>query len=140
MRDILTQITTQLSRDEGKRYKIYMDSVGVPTIGIGHNLNDPISDIAINQIFKDDLASVVANLQTHIPWLDSLDDVRYGALVNLGFNLGIEGLLEFKPMLSALQRGDFQGAANQLLNSAYAHEVGNRAKRLAIQITSGVWQ
>jgi lysozyme len=140
VRNIINEITVQLTRDEGKRSIMYIDSVGTPTIGIGHNLQNSISDAAINQIFNDDLTIAENNIQKFLPWTASLDDVRYGVLVNLSFNIGIEGLLEFKLMLLALQRADYNEAANQLLNSAYAHEVGDRAQRLAIQFQTGVWQ
>jgi lysozyme len=140
VKTIPNQIITQLIRDEGKRYEMYIDSVGVPTIGIGHNLNDPISDASINQILQDDLISVEIDLQEYLPWLVSLDDVRYGAMINLCFNMGIKRLLEFKLMLLALQINDFNEAANQLLNSVYANEVGDRAKRLAQQFITGIWQ
>lgn len=140
MRNITIQITAQLTRDEGKRYVAYSDSRGISTIGIGHDLQDSISDTAVDQIFQDDLALAENELQTDLPWTSSLDDVRYGALVNLTFNLGIGGLEKFKLMLAALMRGNFNEAANQLLNSAYANEVGDRAQRLATQIITGVWQ
>lgn len=118
----------------------YSDSRGISTIGIGHDLQNSISDAAVDQIFQDDLALAENELQTDLPWTSSLDDVRYGALVNLTFNLGIGGLEKFKLMLAALMRGNFNEAANQLLNSVYANEVGDRAQRLATQIITGVWQ
>ena len=80
------------------------------------------------------------NYRKIYPWINSLDDVRYGALVNLNFNLGIDKLLEFKLMLAALQQGNYSEAAKQLLNSTYATEVGPRAQRLSLQIDTGVWQ
>lgn len=140
MRNIINQITTQLTRDEGKRNIIYFDLEGNPTIGIGHNLKEAISNAAINQIFQDDLAEAESELQKNISWINSLEDVRYGALVNLNFNLGIDKLLEFKLMLAALQQGNYSEAAKQLLNSTYATEVGPRAQRLSLQIDTGVWQ
>ena len=140
MRNIVNQITSQLIRDEGKYYIAYSDSRGISTIGIGHDLREPISDTSVNQIFQDDLATAERELQADLPWTTSLDDVRYGALVNLTFNLGIAGLEKFRLMLAALIHGDFNEAAAQLLNSAYTDEVGARAQRLATQIRTGVWQ
>ena len=133
-------IVDQLLRDEGERLKMYLDSRGVPTIGVGHNLRDKaISKRASRTILEDDINDATSGLVTALPWVLALDEVRKGALQNMAFNLGVQGLLEFKKALAYMQQGAYQNAAGEFLNSAWAEQVGPRAHRLAQQIASGQW-
>jgi len=130
----------QLTRDEGMRARMYLDSEGVPTIGIGHNLRDrPISERAIQIIFEDDLADTEADVRMRIPVFATLSEARRGVLLNMAFNLGIGGLLEFRKMLEALRIQDWDRAATEMLDSKWASQVGARATRLAEQMITGEW-
>jgi lysozyme len=134
------RLTAQLARHEGRRNKMYKDSVGVETIGIGHNLRDrPISDAAVDQIFSDDLAETERELLEHAPWIGDLDDARQGVLLDMAFNLGVAGLLAFHATLAAIQRGDYFTAAAHMMDSVWAKQVGLRAEELAEQMRSGDW-
>jgi lysozyme len=57
----------------------------------------------------------------------------------MAFNLGIKRLQGFQKMLNALRRGQWQEAAAQCLDSRYARQVGNRAKRNAFVFEHGRW-
>ncbi|MNR52556.1 hypothetical protein D3C85_1724170 [compost metagenome] len=58
----------------------------------------------------------------------------------MAFNLGVEGLLKFKNTLRLVEIGDYKSASVEMLNSAWARQVGNRAKRLSKQMLTGEWQ
>lgn len=141
MTPLQAKLRSQLIRDEGKRNRMYPDSRGVATIGIGHNLRDvPISDSAIFQIFDDDLAAVEAELILNLPaWYATLSEARQGVLLNMAFNLGVEGLLRFTDTLAKIGAGDYAGAARAMLNSVWATQVGERARRLARQMETDSW-
>ena len=62
---------------------------------------------------------------------DTLSTNRQNVLVNMAFNLGIYGLLRFKKMLLAVEKQDWDEAANQMLDSRWSKQVGNRSKELA---------
>lgn len=133
-------IYEQLRRDEGERLKMYADSRGIPTIGIGHNLRDKaISQRASQTIFEDDLADVDRELSAALPWVTNLDDARRGVLRNMAFNLGVAGLLAFRQTLALIQAGKYEDAAKEMLKSAWAEEVGPRAQRLSLQMKTGWW-
>lgn len=137
----LDHLKAQLRRDEGWRNTGYRDTVGKWSIGCGHNVEDgpPIPDSAINIILESDIRYICDQLAIRLPWCLSLDRPRHGVLVNMAFNMGVDGLLGFKDMLSALERGDHITAAAELLDSRYASQVGARAQRLAQQLKEGVW-
>ena len=132
-------IYEQLRRDEGYQSSLYRDQLGNPTIGVGHNLHVPLSGRAIQTILEDDVSVAWETLTTRCPWVTTLSDARKGALTNLTFNMGIDGLLGFQKMLRAAQSGDWETAAAELLNSRYAKQVGDRAQRLATQMKTDVW-
>lgn len=131
----------QLVRDEDLKLKPYKDSVGKLTIGVGRNLDDVgISRDEAMTMLANDVQHARNQLEQHLPWAGGLDEVRQGALLNMTFNMGIGGLLNFRQFLAALQSGDYKTAAAQMLDSLWAKQVGARAERLALQIESGFWQ
>ena len=138
---MITNLKDQLLRDEELRLKPYTDSVGKLTIGVGRNLSDKgISFQEAQTLLVNDIGAALSELQSALPWTATLDDVRKGAMLNMTFNLGIGGLLEFHDFLARMERGDFPGAAGAMLDSLWARQVGARATRLSIQIQTGVWQ
>ncbi len=146
----------QLNRDEGGyRRFVYDDKdaskaigpgykmVGIPTIGVGRNLRDKGISLRESDFMLDnDITEVSAEVSAEIPWsIVSLDEVRREVLINLGFNIGVPGLITRNPkFLAALQRGAWETAAAELLDGPYKKQVGPRAFRLAEQIRSGARQ
>lgn len=125
-------LTADLERDEGRRLRPYRDSVGIWTVGVGHNLETgpALSPAVVSQILHDDLVTTLAWLDLHLPWWLSLSPVRQRVLANMAFNLG-ERLLGFHRMLDAMRRGDHPTVVHEMLDSLWAKEVGARADRLA---------
>jgi lysozyme len=133
-------IFDQLRRDEGLRTTVYADpATGVPTIGYGHNLRTAISTAAAEQILRDDVAAVAAQLSQY-PWFGSLTEARQAVCLNMAYNLGVAGFLAFAKTIEAIRRADWPLAAAEMLNSRWARQVGQRAQRLAIQMETDRWQ
>ena len=134
-------VRDQIVRDEGgMRLKAYQDSRGVWTIGVGHNLEArPIPRAAGIIIFEADLADTILDVDRMLPWAARLDECRRAVLVNMAYNLGIHGLLEFRRMLHAAETADWPLAAKEMLDSKWATQVGGRALRLAQQMETGAW-
>lgn len=132
-------LVDQLRRDEGVRNKVYNDSRGIPTIGVGRDLRDVgLTDEEVDHLLLNDIGRVRAQLAQFV-WYTELDGVRQGAIENMAFNLGVNGLLHFPHFLAALARQDWTTAAAEMANSVWAQEVGDRATRLEQQIATGVW-
>ena len=132
----------QLICDEGLRLKPYRDSAGKLTIGIGRNLDDKgISEGEACILAENDVEQAYVDILSHLPWmskLDLLEFARFEVLVNMCFNMGIGGLLEFKSMLVFLQEENYEKAAQEMLDSKWAKQVGQRAVRLAEQMRTGI--
>jgi lysozyme len=133
------KLLKELTRDEGIRLKPYRCTAGKLTIGIGRNLDDKgITQAEAELLARNDIASVIAELDRRIPWWKTLDDVRQRVLVNMGFNLGVDGLMAFKNTLAAVQAGRYLDAAQGMMASKWAKQVGHRAERLALMMRDGV--
>jgi lysozyme len=135
------KLRAMLVLEEGVRLKPYTDTKGKTTIGVGRNLDDVgISRAEAEFLLTNDIMERVTALPKVLPWVTTLDQVRQTVLVDLSF-MGVGALLGFHHMLDALQRGDFEGAAAELLSSKWAYEdvQPSRSQRLATMLRTGEW-
>jgi lysozyme len=131
------RLVSRLKADEGLRLKMYRDVTGHLTIGYGHNMLKPISEDVAARILYDDIKDAIDRMP-HKDIYDQLNGVRQEVLVNMCFNLGPRGLKSFKRMWVALSVGHYILAAQEMLSSRWAEQVGDRSKRLAKAMESGV--
>lgn len=131
----------QLERDEGKRNKPYRDSQGKLTIGIGRNLDDVgLYNDEIYYLLDNDIVHARGGVNRMMPWSATLDEPRRDVLVNMAFNLGVLKLMGFKNTLELVQTGRYDEAADAMLKSLWAKQVGPRAVRLSKQMKTGTYQ
>jgi len=128
----------QLIQHEGIRLHVYLDSRGIETIGVGRNLRTRGITYSEAMLMLDhDITEFMRDLARVLPWTDSLDAVRLRVLIDMAFNLGIAGLLTFKRFLASAQTGDYAVAAQDMLESQWARQVGHRAHTLAEMMRTG---
>lgn len=148
----LIGLQSQLQVEEAFRRFVYDDATGQeivpgytvqgnPTIGYGRNLiAQGVSEEEALVLLERDIARAWREVREHIPWAESqLSVIRFAVLVNMAFNLGIEGLLGFQEMLTALQQGDYDGAADAMVQSLWYKQTGTRAQTLVEQMRSNQW-
>lgn len=134
----LIRLRQQLERHEGRRRKVYTDTTGHLSVGVGRNLTDVgVFDDEIDLMLDNDIARTMGAIRSRLPWVDTLDEVRQRAVVDFVFNVGIGTALTFHKTLAALRTGDFDTAASQLLKSRYAQQVGRRAITLSEMFRTG---
>lgn len=135
------KLIAELKRDEGFVSHAYQDSEGYLTIGIGRLIDKKrgggITEDEAAYLLSNDIKRVEGQLDRDLPWWRDLDEVRQRVLLNMAFNLGINGLLSFVNTLSKMKAGDFAGAADGMLDSLWRKQVGNRAVRLADMMRTG---
>lgn len=127
-----------LVRHEGLRNFPYQDTTGHMTIGVGRNLRD--NGISLEEamlLLKNDITHCKIQLDRHLDWWPFLSSGRQNVMVSLCFILGINGLLKFKKMLDFSERGDFDSAAKELLNSKMATQIRIRSLELAKMLREG---
>ena len=134
-------LVEQLKRHEGFRPHVYLCTAGKQTVGYGRNLEDTgLSENEAELLLVNDIQCAKRNLIAKVPIMPQLSWVRQNVLINMAVNMGMTRLLGFKNMLDALWRGDFERAADEMLNSKWADQVGDRATELAQQMRDNALQ
>jgi len=138
----------QLKIHEGVKYKVYLDTLGLPTAGIGHLLRaneqmpvgTAVSEDQVSRWFQQDSSTCIKDAQNFVGmdvWGD-LDDNRKRALADLAYNMGGPRLNKFTTFRAAMQRKDFSAAGEALKNSKWYTQVGRRGPAIVSQIVNGV--
>lgn len=144
----ISRLIKQLKIDEGFSLKVYKDTVGYKTVGIGHYIKDSdpeylknlkvgekITDEQSMELFVADLATALQDaIVVFYPIWDSFPDEAKEVFVNMLFNLGRTRFLGFKKMIAAAHKKDWKEVAVQMMDSKWAKQVGNRAIRLKTKI------
>ena len=73
--------------------------------------------------------------------MESLAEPRQAVLLDMVFNMGISrfNANTWVKTFAAIQDKDFEKAANEMLESKWAKQVGQRAIRLSQMMRKGVW-
>jgi lysozyme len=140
-----TELTRQLKGDEGVKPHAYQDHLGFWTIGVGRLVDQrkPGSGLRPEEItflLNNDIDDRIRELGRRLPWFLDLDAARQGVLLNMSFQMGVEGLLGFKNTLRMAEQGRYDEAADGMLLSKWATQTPARAQRLAVQMRTGLWQ
>jgi lysozyme len=131
------QLYKQLSAEEGIRYKIYTDSQGNQTIGLGHKISGTQTAGFVQAVYNQDVLEAEHDLDTHHPWWRSIDPVRQLVLMDMRFNMGEGGLDTFTHFLASMQKGDWAQAGIDMMQSKWEAQVGRRANFLQEMILTG---
>lgn len=143
------QAELDLIRDEGVRLRVYKCTAGHLTIGVGHKLSpreiqSGMTETSLEQagrLLHQDIGLALAGCYGIFGrWMfDGLSEPRQRALVNMCFQLGTDGLADFKRMVAAIMRGDWGAAYLEALNSKWAKsDSPERAKRVALALKADV--
>ena len=124
-----TAVIKRLKTEEAFRGNPYQDTLDNETIGYGTKL--PITQAEGAYLLRERLtATSDALLRAWAPFKTLPGHVQE-ALLDMAYQVGVEGLLGFHDMLTALERGDYQAAKAAALSSHWAIETPHRAQRVA---------
>ena len=136
------RVMEQLKIDEGVVHEVYLDHLGLPTVGIGHlvlesdlehgaEVGTPITEERCEELFMHDLDVALKECEVlyGAGWFYLPEEVQE-ILVNMLFNMGRPRLTQFKKMNNAIEAGDWKTAAVEGRDSRWYNQVGNRAERL----------
>ena len=128
----MSDIIADLKRDEGFRSKVYKCPADKWTLGYGRNVEDVgVTEAEAEELLRNDVARVERELDRVYPWWIKCPETVRRGMVNMVYNIGITRFGGFKRMIACLQAGDYKGAAREALDSKWAAQVGDRAKRIA---------
>jgi len=141
---LIAKTTKQLRRHERFVSHAYKDSLGYLTIGYGRLIdkekNGGITKDEAEYLLANDVSGVYEALNRSIPSFKQLNEARQGVLLNMAFQMGAHGLRKFKNTLRLIEAGNYDGAADNMLESLWAQQTPNRAQEMAQQMRTGVWQ
>ncbi len=162
----LGKLRSQLILEEGLRLVAYDDVTGMPvpsggvcrgklTIGVGRNLDSnpltmqeqsiighngrdfPITHDNAIMLLNNDITYACAALDENLPWWKFADEIRARVLIDLTFNMGIIKLLDFHHFISAMRACTYDWAADELKDSLWYGQVGQRGIRLVAMVRTG---
>ncbi len=135
------RLREDLKIDEGVKYEIYLDHLGLATFGIGHLIKDgdpekgmpvgeKISEERVNECFAKDVETVLSECKILFGEFDSLPEEAQLVIANMMFNMGRPRLSKFKKFIAAVKAGDWMEAGAQMQDSRWYRQVTKRADRL----------
>ena len=133
MKDLLESI----KHHEGFVEHVYDDSLGIPTIGYGFAIKDLILEEDLcDEILLRKLRILGRSVMGKFPFFDSLPSECKSVLMEMCYQLGVTGVSKFKKALKAMEDGDWEKAADEMLDSKWAKQTPNRAKEMSNIIRS----
>ena len=134
-------VIEQLKKHEGLSLKPYQCTANKTTIGYGRNLEEKgITEVEANFMLAEDVSFFSNELSKKLYYFDNLNDARQAVLINMAFNLGVEGLMKFKMTLSYIENQYYEQASVEMMDSKWAVQVGNRAYELSEQMKTGYFK
>ena len=130
----MSRIVEEIKKSEGFMGNSYEDSLGIPTIGYGTKL--PLTEAEAETILAIRLNQKISHLLDAKPIVLRLPQDKQEVLFEMAYQLGVNGLLNFKMMWLALESFDYKVAAAEMLDSKWHTQTPNRAEKLAKQMES----
>ena len=140
------ELVKMIALHEGLRLQVYQDHLGIDTIGIGRNLEDRgITDGELSFINKTMEEVYEIGLTEEEAYYLCMNDIAIVekelqmVLVDMSFNMGVPRLMKFKNMWAAIETEDYSLACEEMIDSRWANQVGNRAMKLSLAMKNGEW-
>ena len=141
----LQSLKDQLKTDEGYKDEIYIDTEGYPTFGIGHLIRPTdeeygkpvgtkVPDERIQEVFEADVHIATQEVLVVFPSANTFPGEVKEILINMMFNLGRPRLKKFKNFIAAVNEGDWNRAADEMVDSLWYKQVKGRAERLVARM------
>ena len=128
----MKELLESIKHHEGFVEHVYDDSLGIPTIGYGFAIKDLVLDEDIaEEILIRKLERLKRNANSRFKWLEDMPVVVQEVILNMCYQLGITGVSKFRKAISALQEGEWDEAADEMLDSLWARQTPNRATELS---------
>ena len=140
----MDRLLQSVKKHEGYRNKVYLDTLGKRTVGVGHLCVEDFweddkeySEEMLMNILKDDLKNAIEGAERLLKDCRILDSLAKEIIVEMVFQLGETGVSKFKNMLKALKEGpDYQTAAIEMLDSKWAKQTPNRAAAMSAEMAA----
>ena len=121
-----------IKKSEGYRPRVYKCTAGVDTIGIGFAIKDLHLDEDIcDMILERKIGELKLRLHKNYPFILDLPESVQDVCIEMAYQLGVTGFGRFRKTIQFLRLQDFKSASEEMLDSRWAEQTPNRAKRLS---------
>ncbi|QDP56855.1 MAG: putative endolysin [Prokaryotic dsDNA virus sp.] len=121
-----------IKESEGFRSSVYDDSLGIPTIGYGFAIKDlHLTRDDCDKILERKVAELKIRVHNKFPFIITLPESIQDVVIECCYQLGVTGFSKFKKTLAYLEAHEFEKAALEMLDSKWAKQTPNRAKKLS---------
>jgi lysozyme len=143
----LERLMESVKEHEGYRNKVYLDTLGKRTVGVGHLCVEDFweddkeyEESFLMEILQKDLQEAIRGAKELMDKHDcsDVDERAEEIIIEMVFQLGMKGVSKFKNMWKALSEHNYTGASYEMLDSKWAKQTPNRAKNMAAKMNSCV--
>lgn len=143
---MMETLRERIKRHEGLVLKPKYDAKGKYEIGYGHDIDaataaamaDGCTQEQADAWLDQDIGAATDGVIGAMPWIQDIDEVRFGIVVEMAYELGVHGLLGFHHLLKAIQARDWAAAEAEMLTSAWHTQAQARCEELAdLMLTGG---
>jgi len=143
----LERLLESVKKHEGYRNKVYLDTLGKRTVGVGHLCVEDFwmdgveyEEEFLMDILKKDLQEAIRGAKELMEEHDcaDIDERAEEIIIEMVFQLGRTGVKKFRNMWKALAEHNYIGASFEMLDSKWAKQTPNRAKDMADQMKACV--
>jgi len=141
----MDRLLASVKKHEGYRNKVYLDTLGKRTVGVGH--------LCVEDFWEDDkeyeekflMTILEHDLQTAIKGAKDLmsengctdiDEIAEELIIEMIFQLGKTGVSKFRNMWKHLSALEYSSAASEMLDSRWAKQTPNRAQAMSAEMAS----
>ena len=130
----MSRLINKIKESEGFKGVEYLDSLNIPTIGFGTRL--PLTEAEAELILSFRLNQMISHLLEVKPLVLRLPQDKQEVLFEMVYQMGVNGVLNFKMMWLALENFKYNEASVEMIDSLWAKQTPNRANKLAEQMKS----
>lgn len=117
---------------EGFRDKVYKCTEGHDTIGYGFAIKDLIMDEDIAEIIlRRKLDKLIDKANNKFNFLKRMPHQIQDVIYEMCYQMGVTGVSKFKKTLTYLKNEEFKKASIEMLDSRWARQTPNRARKLS---------
>ena len=136
----MDRLKDSVKQHEGYRNKVYLDTLGKRTVGVGHLCVEDFweddkeyDEKFLMEILQKDLQQAIRGARSLMEehGCADIDEKAEELLIEMVFQLGMTGVSKFRKMWDALSEKNYIGASYEMLDSRWAKQTPNRANAMA---------
>jgi lysozyme len=141
----MDRLLQSVKKHEGYRNKVYLDTLGKRTVGVGHLCVEDFweddkeyEESFLMEILEKDLQNAIKGAKDLIAenGCMDMDEIAEEIIIEMVFQLGKTGVSKFRNMWKHLSALEYASAASEMLDSRWAKQTPNRAQNMSAEMAA----